>query len=123
MSSWKRLAAEERLKAARDDFAKRCGSSLFVNAVEQTYLKLLKDAAETDREAFLFDVSHVNEHETPSRFAVWYYRLHEYVGTRFFYEQLWDHYLECILAFAALTELRKIDGRSVLAKRVAKRFC
>ncbi|ARQ56917.1 hypothetical protein Kim5_CH00810 [Rhizobium sp. Kim5] len=123
MSDWKLTAAKNELNTARKDFIERCKSSLFANAVETTYSKLLKDVADKDREEFLFDVSHTNEHETPSRFALWYYRLHEYVGTQFFYEQVWDRYLESIVAFTALTELQQIDGRSRLGKRVVQRFC
>jgi hypothetical protein len=114
--------AERTMNDAREKFIQRCGSALFALAVQATYSTLLTKNASKDREGFLLDVSYRHERETPSKFARWYYSLPDYIGPRFFNEDVFDDFLESILAFIALTELNKIDGRSKIGRRVSARF-
>lgn len=114
--------AERALYEAREKFVNRCGNRLFALTVESTYSTLLTKKADEDRQGFLLQVSYRDEAETPSKFATWWYGLPDYVGRQFFNEAVFDDFLERILAFIALKELDKIDGRSMIGRRVASRF-
>jgi hypothetical protein len=114
--------AENAMNVALEKFIQRCGSRLFALAVKSTYSTLLTRKADEDRDSFLLDVSYRHEAETPSKFATWWYSLPDYVGRQFFNEAVFDDFLESILAFVALKELDKIDGRTRIGRRVSARF-